>query len=120
MLFEELLEEEEGGGGASGRGKGTNSGGGRGPKGRPLDLLLPVCLGRVSHPEDQSRNLECKDGCMGVRRGTGSLGSVGSSTPSSLCRAKCHRQVRAEQTPTRLYELVKTLLAPFLLGLLVF
>lgn len=100
--------------------RGPNSGGGRGLKGRPLDPLLPVCLGHVSHPEDQSRDLECRDGCMGVRRGTGSLGSVGSPTPSSLCRAKCHRQVRAEQTPTLFHELVKTLLTLFLLGLLVF
>ena len=31
--------------------RGPNSGGGRGLKGRPLDPLLPVCLGHVSHPE---------------------------------------------------------------------
>lgn len=103
--------------------RGPDSEGGRGPKGRPLDPLPPAWgAGCASHPEDQSRDLECRDGRMRVRMGTGSLGSVGSPTPSSLCRAMCRRagQGKAGQKPTLLCELVKPLLTPFLLGLLVF
>ena len=103
--------------------RGPDSEGGRGPKGRPLNPLPPAWgAGCASHPEDQSRDLECRDGRMRVRMGTGSLGSVGSPTPSSLCRAMCWRagQGKAGQKPTLLCELVKPLLTPFLLGLLVF
>lgn len=56
--------------------------GGRRPKGRPLGpTSCSVCLGHASHPEDQSRDLECRDGCIGVRWGTGSLGSGWKSYP---------------------------------------
>lgn len=77
--------------------RGPDSEGRRGPKGRPLDPLPPACLGCASHPEDQSRDLECRDGRMGVRMGTGSLGSVGSPTPHLSVGPSAGGQGRAGQ-----------------------
>lgn len=99
--------------------RGPDCGGGRhGPRGSILEPTPTTWLGRVSHLERQSRDLECRKGEVGVEQGTRSWRPTGSPPTISLWGQGFMDWVG--QKSMLLHELEKQLLTPFLLGLRVY